>query len=108
MLILLSLVNGACSVAPGMIAIASGKIAVPLTSEDVDGLDSNDLRLRFEDVGFENIELIPMEDIDWITGLYLDEGVVDHVTIDGVGDFTEDSYFPSDAPVRIFYHSSSG
>ena len=63
--------------------------------------------MRLEDVGFENIELIPMKDIDWISGLYLDEGTVDHVTIDGESDFTEESYYAPGDSIRIFYHSNA-
>lgn len=108
MAIVLPLIVGALSAAPGMLATASGKIAAPLASEGVEGLDVNDLKMRFEDVGFENIELIPMKDIDWISGLYLDEGTVDHVTMDGESDFTEESYYAPSDPIRIFYHSNAG
>lgn len=108
MLVALPLIGEALYAVPGMFAAASGKLAAPLASEDVKGLDSGDLKMRFEDVGFEDIELVPMKDINLVTGFYLDEGAVDHVTIDGEGDFTEEPYYSPDASIRIFYHSSAG
>lgn len=108
MIMLLPLIGEVLYAVPDMFATASGKIAAPLASQDARGLDANDLKLRFEDAGFENITLIPMKDINWVSGFYLDEGAVDHVTIGGEGDYSDESYYSPNAPIRIYYHSSMG
>ena len=108
MIMVLPLIGEVLHAVPDMFATASGKITAPLTSQDARGLDANDLKMRFEDAGFENIALIPMKDINWVSGLYLDEGTVDHVTIGGEGDFSDESYYSPNAPIRIYYHSGMG
>lgn len=57
----------------------------------------------FESAGFTNIELVELDDV--IFGIIAHDGEVESVTINGDDDFYQSSWFPSDALIKITYHS---
>ena len=86
-------------------AIFTGDIAVPASSGDLTGISYSDVEQRFADAGFTNIECIDLNDLDLVSGFFNSDGSVDHVTINGEEDFSSSSHYPSDATIRIYYHS---
>ena len=77
---------------------------VPAASEDLVGIDAEAVAQDFEDAGFTDVELVPMEDIAPGAEGQSQEGTVGEVTIGGEG-FDEGSLYVRDAEVRIIYHS---
>lgn len=86
-------------------AFFTGDIAVPASSGDLAGISYSDVEQRFADAGFTNIECIDLNDLDLVSGFFNSDGSVDHVTINGEEDFSSSSHYPSDATIRIYYHS---
>ena len=82
----------------------------PIASEDIlkeydgRGLTQKDLQKEFEDAGFTNIKMYPIEDVA-LLGLVIREGAVDSISIDGKKSFKKSSVFNSDAEVVIKYHA---
>lgn len=83
----------------------TGDIAVPASSSDLTGISYSDVEQRFADAGFTNIECKALNDLDLVSGFFNGDGSVDHVTINGEEDFSSSSHYPSDATIRIYYHS---
>lgn len=86
-------------------ALFTGDIAVPASSGDLAGISYSDAEQRFTDAGFTNIECIGLNDLDLVSGFFNSDGSVDHITINGEEDFSSSSHYPSDAIIRIYYHS---
>ncbi len=91
--------------APSIGALFTGDIAVPASSGDLEGILYSDVEQRFADAGFTNIECIDLNDLDLVGGFFNSDGSVDHITINGEDDFSSSSHYPSDATIRIYYHS---
>lgn len=86
-------------------AFFTGDIVVPASSGDLTGISYSDAEQRFTDAGFTNIECIDLNDLDLVSGFFNSDGSVDHITINGEENFSSSSHYPSDAMVRIYYHS---
>lgn len=69
------------------------------------GLAYADAEQRFRDAGFTEIECIDMNDLDLVGGFFTVDGSADHVTINGVEDYSSSGYFPPDSAIKIYYHS---
>lgn len=85
------------------------KIKPPISSteaiNDYDGKKSNynDLKSKFEEAGFKNIALYPIEDIK--VGIFTKDGAVESITIDGKDSFKKSNIFSSNAKIVIKYHT---
>lgn len=95
--------NGHACVRPARFGIR--KSPVPASSGDLTGISYSDAEQRFSDAGFTSIECIDLNDLDLVSGLFNSDGSVDHITINGEEDFSSSSHYPSDATIRIYYHS---
>lgn len=82
-----------------------GEGAVPVSSDEAVGLAYSDLRHRFEDAGFTNISCQELEDLNLGMAFFYDEGMVDHVTVNGDSEFESGAYYSLDVPIRIHCHS---
>lgn len=86
-------------------AFFTGDISVPASSDDLRDISYNDAEQRFRDAGFTNIECVSLNDLNLVSGFFTGDGSVDHITINGDEDFDSSAHYPSDAIVRIYYHS---
>jgi len=57
----------------------------------------------FKDAGFTNINPQPINDVDW--GVFVKEGSVESITIDGKSSFKKSNIFSSNAEIVIKYHA---
>ncbi|MCF2621421.1 zinc ribbon domain-containing protein [Collinsella tanakaei] len=86
-------------------AMAEGKIIMPISSGWPDEKDRITVKHRFEEAGFTNVELIPLNDINIITALYVREGIVEDVTVGGKRGFVEGTFYYPTVPIAVYYHS---
>lgn len=86
-------------------AFFTGNITVPASSADLHGLIYSDAEQRFRDAGFTNIECVDLNDLDFVSGIFNKDGSVDHITINGEEDFDSTAHYPSDATIRVYFHS---
>lgn len=84
----------------------SDEIALTFSSYDMDGQQYQDIVTRFQSIGLDNIELVPVEDL--IIGWLAKDGEVDTVTIDGDDYFYKGEKVKKDALIRISYHTFPG
>lgn len=80
------------------------QIHPPSTPDKYIGRNYEEVEIDFKNAGFTNIQLYPLYDmrVDVFTN-YVDK--VDSITINGNIDFDTTNEFPSDANVKISYHS---
>lgn len=83
--------------------LKAGKVAAPISYEDVKGKNYEDVEKKFKKAGFTNIETKGLGDM--VVGIFSDEGDVDKVSIDGETEYSSSEYFEKDAEVVIRYHS---
>lgn len=81
----------------------SNEAKPPYSSSDLDGEEYEAVVKLFEKNGFTNVRTEPMEDL--ITGWISKENSVDHVTVDGIENYSADSWYDKDVEVVIYYHS---
>lgn len=75
----------------------------PYDSSSLDGEEYEAVIKLFEKNGFTNVRAEPMEDL--IIGLLSKENTVDHVTVDGIENYSADSWYEKDVEVVVYYHS---
>lgn len=80
-----------------------GEAKVPASYDSLIEMNYETVQGKFEDSGFTNIKLEPIEDL--ITGWLTDDGDVESVTIDGSTEFTSGDWYPNDVEVVIQYHT---
>lgn len=80
-----------------------GEAKVPASYDSLIEMNYETAQGKFEDSGFTNIKLEPIEDL--ITGWLTDDGDVESVTIDGSTEFTSGDWYPNDVEVIIQYHT---
>lgn len=80
-----------------------GKIKISINVKDYIGVNYEQVKEKFEDMGFTNIKCVPNEDL--ITGWINENESTDRITIDNDSDLKKDEIFPEDAEVVITYHS---
>lgn len=78
---------------------------MPISSGWPDEKDRITVKHRFEEAGFTNMELIPLNDINIITALYVREGIVEDVTVGGKRGFVEGTFYYPTVPIAVYYHS---
>ena len=83
--------------------VREGEAKVPSSYDTLIEMDYESVQEKFEDSGFTNIKLEPMEDL--ITGWLTEDGDVESVTIDGSTEFTSGDWYPNDVEVVIQYHT---
>ena len=81
-------------------------IYVPVSAEDAEGMNYEELSFLMKEAGFENITTTA--DYDLITGWIKKEYSVESVSINGKMDFSESSSFRPDSEVVIIYHRFKG
>lgn len=82
------------------IAKKEGKVSVGYY-QDLEGQDYESVVAHFESAGFDNIELIDLNDSGI---LFWNEGKVEQVSVAGNNSFDSSDYFSTDAKVVISYH----
>ncbi len=80
-----------------------GMARTPNSSVGMRGVTIDDALSTFEKNKFTNIESVAMDDL--VRGWHNVEGGVDHVTVDGDEDYVENTWYPKDVPVVIYYHT---
>ncbi|MDD6060070.1 MAG: DUF4839 domain-containing protein [Ruminococcus sp.] len=75
----------------------------PLSSDDCEGEDYEDIVEKFRDAGFVNIKTVKIEDL--ITGWLTSDGEVEEVAINNSTDFEEGDFFIPEAEIIINYHT---
>lgn len=81
----------------------SGEAKAPYSSSDLEGEDYQAVVKQFEKSGFTNVRAEPMEDL--IFGWLASENEVDHVTLDGIENYTSGEWYSEDVEIVVFYHS---
>lgn len=79
------------------------KIYPPISSEDIDDQNYEDIVTQFKNAGFTNVTTRKVEDL--ITGFLHDDGDVDEVSINGETEFDDFESFIADAKVVVSYHT---
>ena|GEM_PF-3661883 len=79
------------------------RIAVGFSSKDCVGKDYKEVRKMFENAGFENIELIPVENLDYEESDQ--KGKVEKVKVGLARRFDKDDKYPESRTVKITYKS---
>lgn len=92
-----------CSVFIGCEQAETSGIHPPLSANDCEGMQYQEVAAQFEAAGFTNIEYDIIDDL--ILGWLTEDGEVEQVTIDGDDIFSEDDDYPEDAVVLISYHT---
>ena len=81
----------------------TGQSQAPEKAKDQAGRHYEEVVADFEEHGFFNIKTIAIDDL--VFGWLTDDGEVESVTINGIDDYKEDEWYPSDAEVLIEYHT---
>ncbi len=84
----------------------SDDVLLTFSSYDVEDQLYQDVVVRFNSIGLENIELVPIEDL--ITGWLTKDGEIEKVTINGDDYFYKGQKVKKDALIRITYHTFPG
>ena len=58
---------------------------------------------QFEDAGFSNITLTPIEDLKF--GIITKDGEVEKVTVSGNEEYVIEKWYRQDVPINIYYHT---
>ena len=80
-----------------------GMLQTPLSHSETISANYEDIAARFEKAGFTNVNTQALGDM--VTGLLMDEGDVDEVSIDGETTFDKGDWYAQDAKIAIRYHS---
>ena len=80
-----------------------GEAKTPSGSTIQQGRNYEDVLEDFQEKGFTNITLEPLEDL--ITGWLTKDGEVESVSIDGDENYAADTWYPNDVAVIITYHT---
>lgn len=80
-----------------------GEAKVPSSYDTLIEMNYESVQEKFENSGFTNIKLEPIEDL--ITGWLTDDGEVENVTVDGSTEFASGDWYPNDVEVVIQYHT---
>lgn len=80
-----------------------GEAKTPSGSSIQKGRNYEDVLKTFQEKGFTNISLVPLDDL--ITGWLTKEGEVESVSVDGNVDYSADKWYPNDVEVIITYHT---
>ena len=78
-------------------------INAPFDSDDCSDYTKSQMIDLFSDAGFENIDTERVEGNAGWSSIFRDH-LVEHVTIDGISDFTERDSFIEDAEIVIYYY----
>lgn len=79
------------------------RIRIGVSQDDLKDEDYSKVKTRLENRGFTNIKTEAVEDL--ITGWLTSEGSVDKVSVDGDTVFSENSVYPSNVEIIIYYHA---
>lgn len=79
------------------------KVPVPKASTNFVEKDYSDVIIAFQDAGFANFELVPLEDVKSERAKSINQ--VKYVAVNGNDEFKDDDQFDCDATVKIVYHS---
>lgn len=79
------------------------KIYAPFDSEELYGMNYEDVVYQLEEAGFTNIQTEKVEDL--IIGWLTEDGDVEEVSIDGRTEFESYNSFVVDVPVIVRYHT---
>jgi len=101
--IFLSVVITMSLVACGNSESHEGEAKTPSGSSAQKGRDYQEVVKDFEEKGFTNISLIPLDDL--ITGWLTKDGEVESVSVDGDENYSPDRWYPNDVKVVISYHT---
>lgn len=83
--------------------IRYGEVKTPSGSSVLAGRDYNDVVSIFEEAGFTNIKLEPIDDL--ILGWLTKDGEVEDVSVGGSVDYDADEWVPANTEVIIRYHT---
>lgn len=81
----------------------AGKINPPISSNEINRQDYQDIIQEFTRAGFNNIKTEKIEDL--ITGWLTKDGEVEDISITGKTSFSKEDAFPSHAEIIIRYHT---
>ncbi len=79
------------------------EIAMPASSDELEGQHYRDVVEALQNVGFDNVEARRMDDL--ITGWVNKEGTVDSISVNGKMSFDDGQLFPENAEIVVKYHS---
>lgn len=88
------------------VILPSDEVILPFSAYDLEGQLYPDIVTRFQSIGLDNIELVPIEDL--IIGWLTKDGEIEQVTINGDNSFYEGDNVKKDALIRISYHTFPG
>lgn len=75
----------------------------PYDSAQLVGMDFAQVEALFQEAGFDNIVLVPVDDID--ANSSIPDGAVEAVRINGLSEYTSGTVFDKDAEIIITYHN---
>ena len=78
-------------------------IQVFTSAENLEKKNFEEVKEMLSSAGFKNIKFIKDEDL--VLGVFAKDGEVEKVTINGNSEFSANDWFPSDAKVKITYHT---
>lgn len=68
------------------------EIEIPFSSDELEGLGYEEAESRIRGAGFSAVEVRDLDDLNFFTGLFIEEGLVEAVSINGDGDFSEGDF----------------
>lgn len=81
------------------------EVQISISSDEIDGKTYENIKDILKSDGFENIKIVPVDDIFF--GLLVKEGEVKSVTINGHDTFSKGDWFSADANIVVEYHTKS-
>ena len=87
----------------GAITTKANSVTVATSANEYQGLPYQLVKSDMNDMGFTNIEMIPLEDLTLDQAA--DDGAVESISIKGNSNFEEDATFSKDDAVIITYHT---
>ena len=87
----------------GMDAESTPQIQVPGSSRQFESVNFSIVAQQFEDAGFSNITLTPIEDLKF--GIITKDGEVEKVTVSGNEEYVIEKWYRQDVPINIYYHT---
>ena len=87
----------------GMDAESTPQIQVPGSSRQFESVNFSIVAQQFEDAGFSNITLTPIEDLKF--GIITKDGEVEKVTVSGNEEYIIEKWYRQDVPINIYYPS---
>ena len=87
----------------GMDAESTPQIQVPGSSRQFESVNFSIVAQQFEDAGFSNITLTPIEDLKF--GIITKDGEVEKVTVSGNEEYIIEKWYRQDVPINISYHT---